>query len=331
MIFTYEKDDVVRTVWLESSHQRPRSGLLFMHGYSRTYEGNQLVVETSRFTFDPEGFAGDVINAPSSTQKRLVERYSRNGDTLRLDLVAEDPIFLLGPITPWLRRPASRSLALELRSGLSAAQSARRQIEAARSADQSEELTMKAGAFIGALLFCAAVTLTAHHGQALSSTSRIVELKGTVKEWRFINPHPILVLEAPDEKGVRTEWDIYFQTRRHLHCADRALPQTRSRWARPSPSKAIRQKIGAPGVDVLGKGTGVTRADGRRAVAAEAKRTLKAAVYHRYGPPDVVRIEEVPTPHPKANELLVKVRATTVSAGDSRLRSARACHRGLVC
>jgi len=50
---------------------------------------------------------------------------------------------------------------------------------------------------------------------------------------------------------------------------------------------------------------------------------LKAAVYHRYGPPDVVRIEEVPTPQPKANELLVKVRATTVSAGDSRLRSAR--------
>ena len=50
---------------------------------------------------------------------------------------------------------------------------------------------------------------------------------------------------------------------------------------------------------------------------------MKAAVYHRYGPPDVVRIEEVPTPHPKANELLVKVRATTVSAGDSRLRSAR--------
>jgi NADPH:quinone reductase-like Zn-dependent oxidoreductase len=50
---------------------------------------------------------------------------------------------------------------------------------------------------------------------------------------------------------------------------------------------------------------------------------MKAAVYHSYGPPDVLRIEEVPRPEPKANELLVRVRATTVSAGDSRLRSAR--------
>jgi hypothetical protein len=97
--FTYEKDDVVRTVWLEGQgHSTPRQGLLFMHGYSTSrYEGNQLVVETSRFTFDPEGFAGDALNAPSSTQKRLIERYSRDGDTLRMELTAEDPIFLLEP------------------------------------------------------------------------------------------------------------------------------------------------------------------------------------------------------------------------------------------
>jgi NADPH:quinone reductase-like Zn-dependent oxidoreductase len=49
---------------------------------------------------------------------------------------------------------------------------------------------------------------------------------------------------------------------------------------------------------------------------------MKAAVYHRYGPPDVVRIDDVPTPIPKPDELLVRVRATTVSAGDARLRKA---------
>jgi hypothetical protein len=99
--FTYEKDDVVRTVWLEGrGHAPPRQGLLFMHGYSTgRYEGDQLVVETFRFTFDPEGFAGDALNAPSSTQKRLTERYSRQGDTLRLELTARDPIFLREPFT----------------------------------------------------------------------------------------------------------------------------------------------------------------------------------------------------------------------------------------
>lgn len=50
---------------------------------------------------------------------------------------------------------------------------------------------------------------------------------------------------------------------------------------------------------------------------------MKAAVYRRYGPPDVVTIDEVPRPEPAANEVLVRVRATTVSAGDARLRSAR--------
>ncbi len=50
---------------------------------------------------------------------------------------------------------------------------------------------------------------------------------------------------------------------------------------------------------------------------------MKAAVYHRYGPPEVIRIEDVPTPDPQPNELLVRVRAATVSAGDARLRSAR--------
>lgn len=48
---------------------------------------------------------------------------------------------------------------------------------------------------------------------------------------------------------------------------------------------------------------------------------MKAAVYRAYGPPEVVRIEEVPTPQPGAAEVLIRVRVTTVSAGDWRLRS----------
>ena len=48
---------------------------------------------------------------------------------------------------------------------------------------------------------------------------------------------------------------------------------------------------------------------------------MKAAVYDRYGPPDVVRIEEVTKPTISDNDVLIKVRATTVSSGDWRVRS----------
>jgi NADPH:quinone reductase-like Zn-dependent oxidoreductase len=43
---------------------------------------------------------------------------------------------------------------------------------------------------------------------------------------------------------------------------------------------------------------------------------MKAAVYHKYGSPDVLQIEEVETPSPKDNEVLVRVRAASVNAGD---------------
>ena len=50
---------------------------------------------------------------------------------------------------------------------------------------------------------------------------------------------------------------------------------------------------------------------------------MKAAVSARYGPPGIVRIEEVDTPTPKVGELLVKVHATTVNRTDCGYRGGK--------
>jgi NADPH:quinone reductase-like Zn-dependent oxidoreductase len=49
---------------------------------------------------------------------------------------------------------------------------------------------------------------------------------------------------------------------------------------------------------------------------------MKAVVYDRYGPPEVLRLEEVERPVPEADEVLVRVHATTVTRTDAGLRSA---------
>jgi len=106
VLIHYGKDDVSRTIWLEGhGHEEPAVNEFFYFGHSTgRYEDGALVVTTDRFTFDPQGLNAD-FRLPSSTQKRVTERFSRDGDNLVLEVTTVDTFFLKAP---WSFRVTSR-------------------------------------------------------------------------------------------------------------------------------------------------------------------------------------------------------------------------------
>jgi hypothetical protein len=51
----------------------------------------------------------------------------------------------------------------------------------------------------------------AHHAQApFFHQDRTVEIQGTVKNWLFRNPHPVLLVEVTGPNGQTTNWSVLF-------------------------------------------------------------------------------------------------------------------------
>ena len=112
---------------------------------------------------------------------------------------------------------------------------------------------------VASALVAASVPAWAHHAAApLFHQDREVEVKGVVKTWRFINPHPFLILEATDESGKKIEWNMQFPAATSLSKRGWSTETFKAGEvvvAKGHPSKA-------PGTYGIEAGT-VTRQDGR--------------------------------------------------------------------
>ncbi len=88
-----------RIVWMNGTGPTPQNGELFQHGYSTGhFDGDDLVFETTNFTFDPDGM-DDHLHMASSVRKKVTERYQTIDDDIRLIITLEDGTFLTRPFT----------------------------------------------------------------------------------------------------------------------------------------------------------------------------------------------------------------------------------------
>ncbi len=66
---------------------------------------------------------------------------------------------------------------------------------------------IRTSAALLALALAMAAPVAAHHSAAMFDDEKVVELKGTVKELQWANPHIWLQIVV-DEKGRKTEWSL---------------------------------------------------------------------------------------------------------------------------
>lgn len=56
----------------------------------------------------------------------------------------------------------------------------------------------------------------AHHGGGAYDQDHPLTLSGTVKDFMFIQPHPLITLEVKNDQGAMTEWSVEMTAPNHL-------------------------------------------------------------------------------------------------------------------
>ena len=60
----------------------------------------------------------------------------------------------------------------------------------------------------GAILAMTSAASAHHSAAGFFDQSKTVQVSGVVKQWRFGNPHPLMLLEATDENGQKVVWHM---------------------------------------------------------------------------------------------------------------------------
>jgi hypothetical protein len=116
---------------------------------------------------------------------------------------------------------------------------------------------MKKFLFASALMLSVAVPVFAHHSPAAFEAQKTVTLVGTIKEFRWQNPHTWIELYVPNEKGEQVLWAVELTSPTYLVRAG-----WKSNTLKPGDKVTVvgrPLKSGEPGSAIF---TSVTLADG---------------------------------------------------------------------
>ena len=99
LIMHMEQSNWWRTIWMDG-RKHPPATEAYYHGHSIGWmEGSTLVVETTNFTWDPDGY-DDHSHIARSHMAKFTERYRmKDAKNMELSITVEDPLFLTKPFT----------------------------------------------------------------------------------------------------------------------------------------------------------------------------------------------------------------------------------------